>query len=684
MSPMPGDLHIGKVTTSHLRRKAFVYVRQSTPRQVLENSESTKRQYGLRERALALGWPSEQIVVLDNDLGQSGASAVDRAGFQRLVTEVGMGQVGIVIGLEVSRLARSCVDWYRLLEICALTGTLILDDDGLYDPNHFNDRLLLGLKGTMSEAELHILKSRMRGGIESKARRGELKQNLPVGFSHTPEGRVVLSPDQQVQDAIRLLFKTFHRTGTAFATARAFRDQGLEFPVPGRTGPRLGEVLWTPLTHKRVMQILLNPRYAGAFFFGRTSRRPMDGQKKVRILPREEWHTLIQDAHPGYITWQQYEQNVARLQENARAHAEERRPGPPREGSALLQGIAICGICGKGMSVHYRSRKGGLAPDYVCMAQYDGRKRGTASGCQSIAGRSVDAAISSLLLEVVTPVALEVALTVQQELIARSEEVDRLRRQKVERARYEVELAQRRYMRVDPDNRLVAGTLEAEWNQALRALAEAQQQYEREQKSHQGLTEAQRDEILALATNFPRVWEDPRTPHRERKRMVRLMLEDVTLIAGRAITVQVRFKGGATRVLEVPRSLRFCDLFKTDRSTVALIDSLLDDYTPSQTATILNERGVTTGTGLPFHSLAVRTVQSAYRLTSRFNRLRARGLLTVDELALEIGVHPQTVRLWKQQGLLETQWYADNKYMIVRSDDMPRKVAHKKAATEAR
>jgi DNA invertase Pin-like site-specific DNA recombinase len=294
-----------KVTPRHLQRNAYLYVRQSTLRQVLENTESTKRQYALRERAVALGWPIERVITIDSDLGQSGASAADREGFQRLVTEVSLGRAGIVLGLEVSRLARNCSDWHRLLEICALTDTLILDEDGLYDPSHFNDRLLLGLKGTLSEAELHVLRARLRGGILNKAQRGELKNPLPVGLVYDLQDHVVLDPDRQVQQALTVFFATFERTGSATATVKAFRQQGLLFPRRLRRGVRKGELVWGPLVESRALQVLHNPRYAGAFFHGRTRSCPSkNGHDSCLRLPPEEWHTLLPNAHPGYITWE--------------------------------------------------------------------------------------------------------------------------------------------------------------------------------------------------------------------------------------------------------------------------------------------------------------------------------------------------------------------------------------------
>jgi DNA invertase Pin-like site-specific DNA recombinase len=354
---MTGETH-QKVKASHLKRDAYLYVRQSTIRQVFENTESTKRQYGLRERAVALGWPLERIHVIDSDLGQSGASAVDRAGFQQLVSEVGIGRAGIVLGLEVSRLARNSTDWHRLLEICALTDTLILDEDGIYDPSHFNDRLLLGLKGTMSEAELHVLRARLRGGIVNKARRGELWITPPVGLVYNDQGEVILDPDKQVQQSLRLLFETYRRTGSATATVKSFRQQGLLFPRRLRAGPRPGELVWVELGHSQTLRVLHNPRYAGTFAFGRSrTQKNVDGGITVKWLPRDQWDTVIPGNHAGYISWEEFEENQRRLREAAQACGQDRRKSPPREGPALLQGLVVCGICGNRMTVRYHVRK---------------------------------------------------------------------------------------------------------------------------------------------------------------------------------------------------------------------------------------------------------------------------------------------------------------------------------------
>ena len=476
---------VSKVTADHVRRDAYLYVRQSSLHQVLEHTESTKRQYGLRQRAVALGWSEDRVVVIDADQGQSAAGGVERAGFQRLVGEVGMGQAGIVMGLEVSRLARNSTEWHRLLEICALTDTLILDEDGIYDPAHFNDRLLLGLKGTMSEAELHVLRSRLRGGVMNKARRGELKMPLPVGLVYDGADRVVRDPDGEVQESIRVFFEMFRRTGTASATVRQFRAEELLVPTRLRGGPHKGEVVFRALEHTRALRILHNPRYSGAFVFGRTRTRPTPGGGTCRRqLAREDWEVVIPQAHEGYITWEEYEDNLRLLRENSQAFGSDRRRSPPREGPALLQGLVVCGRCGLRMTVRYNVHRGVQVPTYMC--QRMGIERGEPP-CQRVPGGELDEAIGSLILEAVTPLTLEVALAVGDELRVRAEEVDGLRRQHVERTRYEAELAERRYRRVDPDHRLVADTLEADWNHKLRALAAARETYERQRKEDQGL-----------------------------------------------------------------------------------------------------------------------------------------------------------------------------------------------------
>jgi len=669
---MRTDAH-QKVNAGHLKRNAYLYIRQSTLRQVFENSESTFRQYDLRQHALALGWPPEQIVVIDNDLGQSGASAVGREGFQRLVTEVSMGHAGIVLGLEVSRLARNSTDWHRLLEICALADTLILDEDGVYDPAHYNDRLLLGLKGTLSEAELHVIKARLQGGILNKARRGELESPLPVGFIYNPAHQPVLDPDKQVQESLRFFFDTFNRTGSAMATMKTFHQRGLLFPRRLRKGPQKGDLVWAELTHSRALQVLHNPRYAGAFVHGRTRvRKKADGSKECLKRARDQW-ILVPGMHPGYVSWEQFEKNQRRLRENAQAQGDDRRKSPPREGPALLQGLVLCGVCGRRMTVRYHYRSTQPKPDYVC--QKEGIEHGGPI-CQSITGTPVDKAISELLLQSMTPMALDIALAVQQEIQSRLDEVDRLRRKQVERARYEADQAQRRYMLVDPANRLVADTLEAEWNSKLRALNEAQQEYERLRHTDSlAMDEAQRARIAALASDFPRLWQDPKTPDREKKRMVRLLLEDVTLLKREQILMHVRFKGGVLKSLSLPIPLSAPYLRKTPADIVREVDRLLDQHTDREIATLLNERGLRSGMGRPFTVMKIINIRRRYGLRDRFQRMRALGLLTIQEIAERLGIMASAVKDWRDKGLLRAHRYNDKGQCLYEApaDDLPGK-----------
>jgi len=649
-----------KITADHLKRNAYLYIRQSTLRQVFENTESTKRQYALRERAVALGWPIESIIVIDSDLGQSGASSGNREGFKKLVSEVGLGNAGIVIGLEVSRLARNSSDWHRLLEICALSKTLILDEDGIYDPGHFNDRLLLGLKGTMSEAELHILRARLLGGIRTKAQRGELKCPIPIGFVYTAAGKVILDPDKQIQKSIRLLFETFRRIGSASGTVRYFRKNGLKFPRKSSKELTKDDAIWGELVCSRVLQILHNPRYAGAFFFGRIRTRKLaDGTMKYEKLPVEEWQVIKKDTHEGYVSWQEYQENLRRLRENAQAQGLDRRQSPPKEGPALLQGLAICGICGKRMTVRYHTRRGVRVPDYMC--QTDGIEHGKQI-CQGVKGKGVDEAIGKLLVESVSPLALEVALQVQDELRSRAEEADRLRKQQVERCRYEADLARRRYMRVDPENRLVADSLEADWNDKLRALKEAQEEYEQQCKiDRMILNNEERSRILTLATNFPRLWEDPKTAYREKKRMVRLLIEDVTLIKKSEISIHVRFKGGALKSLSIPRPKNYCQLRKTSNEVIHEIDKLLEHHTDAEIADILNKHGYKSGTGQSFKANIVANIRRKYGLKSLYERLKKQRLFTSYELSKKLRIDTSTLGNWARKNLFKTYRCNDRK-----------------------
>ncbi len=651
-----------KVTAEHLRRLAYLYVRQSTLRQVHENRESTARQYDLKRRAQVLGWAADQIVVIDEDLGLSGATADNRNGFQRLVAEVGLGRVGLVMGLEVSRLARSSTDWHRLLEICALADTLILDEDGIYDPGHFNDRLLLGLKGTMSEAELHLLRARLIGGQLNKARRGDLWMKPPIGFVYDSSGRVVFDPDQQVQRGVRLLFETFRQTGSALRVVHHFKTEGVLWPRRITSGVRAGELFFGPLEHSRVLGILHNPRYTGAFVYGRTRQRKViiAGQLRYRRLKREEWSVFLPNMHPGYISWEEFESNQTKLLANANGYGEDRRKSPPREGAALLQGLVICGVCGLRMTVRYHTDHGHLMPEYVC------QRRGIQTAepiCQHLPGGQIDQAVTELVLKAVNPASLDVALEVFEELRARQAEVDRLRRAQVERAREEAELAQRQYLLARPENRLVVDNLERQWNEKLTSLSQAEEEYSRMSKSQpSALTDEDRDRVHALASDLPRVWNDPRTPARDRKRMLRLLIEDVTLVKNQKIHIHIRWKAGATTSMERPLPLSAPDLVRTPADIVELVRVLATEQTDAQIARTLNARWLRTGRKHSFTRLIVRHIRNAYDIPSYVQHLRSNGWLTVPEVAAQMGVHSSTAKRFAVEGVLRA----------VRADDTGR------------
>ena len=659
-----------KVQPRHLERGAYLYIRQSSMRQVIENVESTKRQYALRGRAIALGWRDDQIMVIDNDQGESGASAARREGFQRLVTDVGMGHAGIVMGLEVSRLARNNADWHRLLEICALADTLILDEDGVYDPTGFNDRLLLGLKGAMSEAELHVLKARLRGGILNKARRGEYRCPLPTGLVYDEAGNVVLDPDTQIREAIAYFFETFSRVGSASQTVKVFRNEGLVFPSRLRFGDR---TVFRPLTASTAMRMLNNPRYAGVYVYGRRQyRRAVDGKRTIqRKHEHGDWLACIPNAHPGYISWEQFQENRKILEANGRGY-EAARGSPPREGAALLQGRAVCGRCGRHFRIRYATRRGRQEAWYVCDRGHTTRGE---PNCQSIAGPPIDQVIGMLVTESMTPAAVELALEIRREIEARYEEADQLRCRMIERAQIEADLAQRRFMLVDPNNRLVADTLEREWNDKLRALAEAREERERaRQRDHIVLDNAIRQRLAAMTTDFRKLWDDPNTPNRERKRLLAYIIEDATLIKipAEGITkIHVRFKGGKTETLTALNPKSSARQIQTQPEVVALVDQLLDDHVYSQIADILNERGFRPGgSARPgrgadrFTANRVAYLMHTYGLSSRYNRLRERGMLNKKEMADRLGIHEQTVDRWAEHGIIKAHLYNDHGWQL--------------------
>jgi DNA invertase Pin-like site-specific DNA recombinase len=653
-----------KLRADHLARPALIYIRQSTLMQVRENTAGTARQYQLAQRVQELGWPEQLISVIDQDQGQSGASAVGRTGFEHLITEVGLGRAGAVVSLEASRLARSSSDWYRLIEICALTDTLVIDEDGIYDPGQYNDRLLLGFRGTMSEAELHWLHCRLVGGKLEKAQHGALRFRLPVGLSYDPTGQVVVEPDEEIQHAVRLVFELFAHHRSALAVVKHFAEQGLQIPDRLWTRRRKGEVVWTPLRHARVLSILHNPFYAGAYVYGRTKSRTrlLPGETprikaRSRRVPRGDWPIVLRDHHVGYLSWEQFVSNVQQLDANRTYRAEE-RPGAVREGSALLQGLVVCGQCGRRMTVRYM--EDGRRPMYVC-AQVHKDLAGTT--CQFLRGDGIDQAVAHLFLAAMQPAHLQVSLATLTQLEERARAVERQWQLRLERARYEVELARRRYGAVEPENRLVARSLERDWNEKLTAL----DRLEREYAAHPTagslvVNKEERARILALAQDVPLVWHAPTTTAAERKQLLRLLIKDVTLTKQpTTIAIAVRWQTKAGSTLAVARPQRAADAKRTAPAIIARIRALASTHTDEQIASCLNTEGFRSGSGGPFSTSKVAWIRYIHHIQNGCPRgpaacptgQRGDGRYSARAAAALLNVNVSTIAHWCQTGQLD-------------------------------
>lgn len=648
-----------KIQRTHLERRATVYLRQSTMKQVYEHRESTARQYNLRERAVELGWSAEQVDVIDDDLGKSGTSTKERGGFQRLAEDVAHGRVGAILSLEVSRLARSSADWHHLLDLCGLADVVIADEQTIYAPRDYNDRLLLGLKGTMSEAELYWMRLRLHGGQINKARRGEYHFLPAAGYEWDAATSCFrLSPDEDVQRAVRLVFERFRLDGSAYGVARYLARHGLKAPV---RSPAERDLRWVTANTSLILSMLHNPIYAGAYAYGRNEHRLglVDGhmRRRSRQLTQDAWKVCLRDRHPAYISWDEFMANKERLHQN-RTSLKTHQRGAAREGSALLQGLALCGRCGHRMQVDYcgASRR----------AVYQCQKKITeVAGCYYLPAKAVDDAVVRLFLDTVKPPEIELGLAVVHEVERQANDVDRQWTLRLERAEYEARLAERRYKAIDPDNRVVARTLEREWNEKLEAVEQIERDRDAvRRRENLEISDADRARILELARDLSVVWNAPTTTHAERKNLLRMLVREVSLspvdIPTPSTRVRVLWQTGAVSDFTVPRTNKF-----TVNATPQAALSVLREWVERQDDAIaaeLNRRGILTGAGCSWNTAAVRRVRYAHGLlaTSTQGRSARRaptrrhdGAYSVAGVAALIGVKPAAVSLWMRQGVLE-------------------------------
>jgi DNA invertase Pin-like site-specific DNA recombinase len=633
-----------KIKGQHLERLALVYLRQSSPRQVRENFRSTERQYGLSEEAARLGWAPEQIFIVDGDLGVSGRDVAARESYKELVARVCQSAVGAIFGLEVARLARNNADLLRLLEFCALTDTLVVDADGIYDLQDFNDRMILGLKAQWSEAELHIMSSRLQGAKRHAAERGQLRVRLAVGYLYDQDGTWVIDPDQEVQAAICDLHRAFGQTGSAYGVVGAF--EGRRFPQRTYGGVWAGELRWGPLTHHRVLQILQNPTYAGAYVFGRHRRQRVvspDGTIKTEVVSvaRSEWAVVIQDHHPAYISWQEHVANVARLEANNTSRGQR----PPREGKGLCQGIVRCGGCGRPMCTFYN----GEIPNYDCSLSRKDHAR--TPGCRSIKAQVVDELVARRLLQALAPQEIALALKAADEVQDRRARSNRALELRLERARYDAERAERAFHQCDPDNRLVARSLEDRWEEKLKEFKDA----EAELAEHTAANPAEpsREQLEALARDLPALWAAPTTSDRDRKRLLRALIADVTITSqpqGSEVQVGIRWRSGASEQHTTQRPRLVIDQRRTPPEALELISRLGPHRTNAQLAAELESAGLRTATGQPFTAGRVSSLRNHRRIAHP--PLLSDDELTVKQVAQRLGVSSGTIYAWIKDGKL--------------------------------
>ena len=653
-----------RITTAHRAKLAYVYVRQSTAGQVRQHQESTQLQYRLVTRAISLGWPADRVEVIDEDLGKSGASCDARYGFQRLIAEIGLGKAGLVLSLDASRLARNNRDWHQLLELCSLFGVLIADGERLYDPRTYHDRLLLGLSGIMSEAELHQIRVRLHQGERQKAARGELRMPLPVGLVHASAGRIMLNPDEEVQARLHLVFTKFRELQSAKAVMRALLRAGLPLPVRPLHGPAPHQVIWRPASGWRVIQILKNPAYAGAYVYGRRRqdpchRKPGAARASTVAVPVERWPICLREAFTGYISWEEFMANQKRLSDNL-ARYEAARPGVARKGQALLQGIVVCGRCGRRMGLRYSGPKANY-PVYQCTAD---RTQAALPRCQEARALPVDAEVERLMLEALKPDRIAMAIAALAQIEDETRQLERQWSMKKERARYEAERARRQYDAVDPDNRLVARSLERQWEERLREVEATEQDYQ-SWRSQQVLTvnDADRDALLAMAEDLPKIWQAKTTTAADRKQILRFLVREVVLDQKRErgqVLIKIAWATGAVSEHRLRRNVQdygqYAELADLERRICELNAEHKMD---AEIAAVLNREGFVSARGVPFSGDLVYMLRRRWSIATvkingkEPNPMRWRdGTYSIHGMAAVLGITPQTVFKWVRKGRL--------------------------------
>lgn len=668
-----------KINQMHLNRKACVYLRQSTIGQVRLNRESTERQYALKDRALAFGWPEDRIEVLDADLGLSGTQSTERKDFQHLVSDVSMGKIGAIFALEASRLSRSSSDWTRLVELCAFSGVLIIDEDGCYDPSDFNDQLLLGLKGTMSHAELHFIRSRLLGGKRNKARKGELRFPIPIGYCYDDFGNIVFDHDEQVREIIQLFFQVFAQQKSAYGVTRYFGENKLNFPKRSYGGAWNGKIIWGTLTYGRTLTILRNPSYAGAYVYGRykvekTLSANGEFSSRVKLQSQEKWEVFIENHHPAYITWEMYLQAQNVLQQNQTNGEGTEVTSAAREGKALLHGLLICSKCGRRLTVRYTGN-GGLWPQYECNWR---KKEGlTGRSCLNTRADIVDNAIVPLLFEALEPRQLDIALMSIDKLEAHYAKLEKQWQLTLERAEYEAQIAERRFEEVDPANRLVAATLEKRWEDALLKVQQTKETLLGQRQIHpiNLISDADKKELLRLAQNFPQLWNAEQTQHKQKKQIIRLLIEDVTVErheSPRELVLHIRWKGGKNESIAVPIPLKQADRVRYPDENINKIRDLAKTLHDQKIAESLNQLGIQSSSGRQFTSSMIKWLRYKHHIPACLTHLKDE--LTVKQVAERYHVSTHVVYYWIETKIIQAKKSYSGTYRIVISKSKDREL----------